>query len=581
MTSPEELAAFAEELRVEINERLGREPEMLSGDMFVRVISERLIEDGAVEDLEVCYERQESRPQIEISGYNISADGTILDLVAREPEKAAATVAKARVQVLFRRAVAFADACRQGQHKKKEESSPQYDMMQQINENWEGLEKVRILLLTDGRVATEHFDDTDVAGLPVTLHVWDITRLHRLATSGREQEEIVIDLLEMGHVVPILESPMQADEYRCLLAVLPGRLLADLYERHHSRILQRNVRAYLQARPAVNRGIHATIRSEPGRFLAYNNGISATATRVETEVRDGTLVLRVLHDLQIVNGGQTTASLHQAGQRNSLDDVHVMAKITEVAAERLNELVPQISRYANSQNIIRLADFEANGQFHVGLERVSRTTWAPQRSDEQRDTKWYYERVRGQYQVERSRQGTPARRKRFEQEFPSRQRFGKTDVAKYEMAYLRRPDLVSLGAEKCFNRWTVEYKPDDKETPTPADFKQLVAKGILFQGIRDAVLKMRLGGYPGQIAAYVMSVIIDRMGDGLDLETVWRQQRVPEHVAAVVPEVTQQVRQVITNPPGSANVTEWCKKGECWNAVRDITWAPPASLGAD
>ncbi|WP_405092610.1 AIPR family protein [Micromonospora sp. NBC_01392] len=580
MTTISDLAAFAEDLRVEVNQRLSAEPEMMVGDMFVRVVAERLIADGSLEDLDVCYLRQQGRPALEISGYNISSDGTILDLVTRETEKSGETITRTRVVALFRRATAFAQACHEGLHKLKEESAPVYDMAQRIHAEWAQLRRIRVFLLTDGRATLERIDESTLVGLPVTYQVWDIARLHRLAASGRVQEEIVIDLEEMGHAVPVLESPEQSDGYRCLLAVIPGQLLADLYAKHHSRILQRNVRAYLQARGRVNREMHTTIREQPGRFLAYNNGISATATDVEVERREGAVFLKRLHDLQIVNGGQTTASLHHASTNRTLDGVHVMAKITVVPEAALNELVPRISRYANSQNAIRPADFEANGPFHIGLEHVSRVAWAPARPDSTRETHWYYERVRGQYQVERSRQQTAARKKRFEGECPPNQRFSKTDAAKYEMTYLMRPHTVSLGAEKCFQEWTLECKLDERDAPTLSYFRHLVAKGILFQGIRTQVLKLRLGGYPGQTAAYVMALIVERLGGQVDLDLVWRLQQVPEQIEATVPHVTKLVRDVIISPPGSANVTEWCKKEDCWNRVRAVSWSPPADLAA-
>lgn len=578
MTTNVDLAAFAEELRVEVNQRLSAEPEMMVGDMFVKVVSERLIADGSLEDLEVCYLRQQGRPFLEVSGYNISSDGTILDLVTRETEKSGETISKARVTTLFRRATAFAEACHEGLHKLKEESAPVYDMAQRIHAEWTELRKIRVFLLTDGRATLERIEDSTVVGLPVSYQVWDLARLQRLASSGRAQEDIVIDLEDMGHSVPVLESPEQSDGYRCLLAVIPGQLLADLYEQHHSRILQRNVRAYLQARGKVNKDIHSTIRDHPGRFLAYNNGISATATDVDTYTRDGTVILQRLHDLQIVNGGQTTASLHHASLNHSLDGVYVMAKITVVLKEALNELVPRISRYANSQNAIRPADFEANGQFHIGLEQVSRTAWAPPHGSVMKETRWYYERVRGQYQVERSRQSTAARKRKFETECPPHQRFSKTDAAKYEMAYLMRPHTVSLGAEKCFQEWTLECKLEEKGSPGVSYFRHLVAKGILFQGIRRRVLGLRLGGYPGQTAAYVMALVVERLGGDLNLDLVWRLQEVPEQLDAIVPHMTQVVRDVIIDPPGSANVTEWCKKEDCWNRVRKVAWSPPADL---
>nr|MDT0666940.1 AIPR family protein [Micromonospora sp. DSM 115978] len=152
--------------------------------------------------------------------------------------------------------------------------------------------------------------------------------------------EIVVDLSD--HEIACLESARQADGYRCLLAVLPGRLLAELYDEYHSRLLQRNVRAFLQVRGKVNQGISETIRTQPGRFLAYNNGISATASEVKLTVdENGRTIIRSMRDLQIVNGGQTTASLHHAARRGAdLSGVAVPAKITLLDDAGLDSMIP-------------------------------------------------------------------------------------------------------------------------------------------------------------------------------------------------------------------------------------------------
>ncbi|MFG1776826.1 AIPR family protein [Micromonospora sp. NPDC049048] len=579
----DDLASFVELLDAEVSQRLTGETGGTTGDAFVRVVAERLIDDGALEDLDVCYSRKPWRTsRLEVSGYDISHEGTCLDIVTRHYGAAGANVPRRTVDQLLRHAANFAAACRDGLHRSLEESSPEFDMAQRIHERWADLHQIRIFLLTDGRTTIERLDDVEVAGLPASRSLWDITRLHRLATSGRRQEEIVIDLEAMGQTLPVLQAPEQADGYACLLAVLPGQLLADLYKEHHGRLLQRNVRAYLQARGSVNREIHATIRKAPGRFLAYNNGISATATHVDlTRRRDGTLELTRIRDLQIVNGGQTTASLQHAALRgDDLSDVHVMAKITVVPSTMLDELVPMISRYANSQNAIRPADFEANGRFHVGLERLSRSIWAPAPAGSMRQSRWYYERARGQYQVDRSRSQTKAQRTQFDLQNPARQRFGKTDAAKYEMTHLGKPHVVSLGAEKCFQAWTIDCELHDRAVPDARYFQHLVAKGVLFTGVRAQILAMKLGGYPGQTAAYVLALILDRLDLRLDLDAVWRSQAVPPPVTAAVPEVTRLVRSVIIDPPGSANVTEWCKKEDCWKTVQALPWEPTPALRA-
>lgn len=575
MTEPD-LNAFVEDLRDRVEHRL-EDSDVMARDAFVEVVREHLVDSGVLDDLTACYLNVAwQQRRVEIAGYDISDDGTILHLVGVDYGLTGSAVKRDRVDQILRRLRAFAEFCRTGQHAQLEPSNPAYDMVQRINASWSDLVSIRLLVLTDGVTSIRKLKEGPVADLPASISVWDLPRLQKLLGPATKQEDIEIDLRELGYSVPCLESKPQLDGYRCLMVVLPGVLLAELYEEHHSRLLQRNVRAFLQARGKVNKAIAETIRDEPGRFLAYNNGISATAKAATLESSPEGPVLVSLTELQIVNGGQTTASLHHARRRGlSLDEVNVPAKITIVDDETLDPMIPLISKYANSQNSVTSADFEANSPFHVGLEHQSRGTWSTGPDGEQ--TRWYYERVRGQYEVEKNREPTLAKRKSFEARNPRDQRINKTDAAKYEYAYGLRPHLVNLGGQKCFLRWTAEEKVEAKEPPTQEYFRHLVGKAILFNGIRSTIAQGNVGGYLGQITALTLSLLVDRLG-AVDLDQVWRSQAVPEALRQVVPEVSAAVRDVVTHPPNSANVTEWCKKEACWAEVRGIAWTPTDEL---
>ena len=405
---------------------------------------------------------------MEVAGYAISDDGRVLDLAVAGYGYMGQTVPQDLVHRQFRWALTFAASCRDGHHLKLEESSPPYDMAQAINDRWPAIGKVRIFLLTDGRTGISSLPEERIGDLPVQQDLWDIERLRRLATSGRLEEAITIDLPALGGALRCLPATGVETDYQCVFTVLPGQLLAEMYDRYGAKLLQRNVRSFLQLRGKVNKGIIETVRDAPDRFLAYNNGISATATGLVTDDRADGIYLVKLDDLQIVNGGQTTATLHHAAVREGIDlsQVQVPAKITVVRPEQLDQLVPKISRYANSQNAIAEADFESNSPFHVELERLSRTIWAPAPEGATRQSHWYYERVRGQYQVDRARHQTPARQRSFDEQNPTAQKFTKTDAAKYEMSFRQQPNIVSLGAQKCFQAWTVDVLA---ETHRPAE----------------------------------------------------------------------------------------------------------------
>ncbi len=570
---------FFVNLEHEVNERADREPGWLRRDAFVDVVGEYLIEDGALEDLQVCYYlSQRGKTRMEVGGYAISDDGRVLDLVAIDLPNYSQNVPRDQIRQRFRWARNFAEACRHGHHREMEESSPEYDMAQTINAHWNELGKIRIFLLTDGRSSLTNPESEELGGLPVIYELWDIERIRRLATSGRQEEPISLDLTKIGTPIPCLPAPGANGEHRTLLAVIPGRLLADLYERYGAKLLQRNVRAFLQARGKVNKGINETIRSTPELFLAYNNGISATATGVElADGPDGHHIIR-LEDLQIVNGGQTTASLHHAVRRDKADlsRIQVPAKITVVEPEKLNDLVPRISRYANSQNTINEADFESNSPFHIQLERLSRSIWAPAPAGSTRQSHWYYERVRGQYDVAKSRFPTPATRRGFEQENPKSHRFTKTDAARYEMTFRQSPHVVSMGAQKCFQLWTVQVLAK-ADPPDEQEFRTLVARKIFFDRARKEIQSLfPRAGYLANVTAYTVARLVNDLDMGQILDRTWREQVLPEDALQAVRELCVLVREVLLDAPGSGNVTEWCKKEDCWKRVLDISWGVAA-----
>ncbi len=338
--------------------------------------------------------------------------------------------------------------------------------------------------------------------------------------------------------------------------------------------MELNVRSFLQARGKVNRGIRDTIRDEPGRFLAYNNGISATAGSVDLiDLPGGGKGIAAIHDLQIVNGGQTTASIYQAARRDRFDvsTVNVQAKITVPRSVPLTELVPLISRYANSQNKVDEADFSANDPFHREIEKLSRTAWAEPQPGSLRQTKWFYERARGQYQVEFNKAATPARRREFQAIFPPTQRFGKTDLAKYLNTWDQLPHLVSLGGQKNFREFVIRLnRSASVDHPDLSYFHQLIAKAILFKNAERIVGAEKFGGYRSNIVTYTLAYLSRYAAGAVNLHGIWAKQSLCPDLAEAIRTVAREVNRVITNPPGGGNVTEWCKKEACWTQVKAL-----------
>ena len=103
-------------------------------------------------------------------------------------------------------------------------------------------------------------------------------------------------------------------------------------------------------------------------FFSYNNGLTATAEIEVSQETDSTKSIKSIKNLQIVNGGQTTASVHYSKFKFDADlsRVFVQMKLSVVDPELLETIVP-IAEYANTQNKVNAADFFANHPFHRQL----------------------------------------------------------------------------------------------------------------------------------------------------------------------------------------------------------------------
>ena len=464
-----------------------------------------------------------------------------------------------------------------------EETNPGFGLADLISKRWGSVVRVRMFLVSnrelservDGREA-DQFDERTV-----TYSVWDIKRLYRLAIESHGREEIEIDINnEYSGGLPLLPAHFSSANYESYLAVIPGQMLGAIYDRWGARLLEQNVRVFLQARSKVNKGIKNTLEISPSMFFAYNNGITATAESITTKERDGQQILTALKNFQIVNGGQTTASIH-AAYRNNLDlsEVFVQMKLSIVDSKRTAEIVPKISEYANSQNRVSTADFFTNHPFHVRMEEFSRRINAPSPDGTFIETKWFYERARGQYQDARSKKYKSADRRQFEIRNPRSQVFSKTDLAKFLNVWFCRPHIVSLGAQKNFAYFTQYLSQTWKKSENRFNetfFKEIVSKAIIFKNTEKIVSNQPWyqGGYRANIVAYAISKSahdVMEMKRAVDFENIWKRQALNTSMKDALAHVAEAVHVVLTNPPlGISNVTEWAKQENCWSKVKDL-----------
>jgi hypothetical protein len=461
------------------------------------------------------------------------------------------------------------------------EANPAFQVSDLIITTWSQVTKVKLILISNRQYIGR--DDTvklaELGDVPITWSVWDLARFDRFDRSGQAREDMVIDFAtDFGAALPALKASQTGAALESYLLVIPGEQLAAIYDRWGARLLEANVRSFLQARAKTNKGIQKTIREHPELFFPFNNGLSATADGVTCVQTSDGLAISSISNLQIVNGAQTTGSIHSAlrSAKEQLREVFVQMKLTVVPSERSDEIVPKISEYANTQNKVNAADFFSNHPFHIRIEQYSRDILFTAREEERHDSKWFYERSRGQFINARGRL-TAAQQKKFDLEFPKAQLFSKTDLAKFEYSSSGQPHIVSRGAQKNFAEFAKSIGEAWTKTDAKYDelwYRRLIAKAIIFRALEAEVPKQLWyeGGYRANIVTYAMAKVFhDADGENqvLDLDTIWRRQAVPEALQRALMIAAGEAHDVITHPPsGVRNMSEWAKQQACWNSLK-------------
>ncbi|WP_374371826.1 AIPR family protein [Tabrizicola sp.] len=461
------------------------------------------------------------------------------------------------------------------------EANPGFQISDLIITTWAKVTKVKLILMSNrqyvGRGDAEPLQDP--GGMPTTWSVWDLARFERFDRSGPSREDRVIDFeTDFGAPIPALRASQSGSALESYLLIVPGEQLAAIYDKWGAKLLEANVRSFLQARAKTNKGIQKTIKDEPELFFPYNNGLSATADSVSCVRTDDGLAVASITNLQIVNGAQTTGSIHAGlkSAKDQLSQVFVQMKLTVVPPDRSEDIVPKISEYANTQNKVNAADFFSNHPFHIRMEQFSRHIIFTAREGERHDTKWFYERSRGQFINARARL-TAAQQKKFDLEFPKSQLFSKTDLAKFEFSATGQPHIVSRGAQKNFADFAKAIGEAWSKSDSGYDelwYKRLISKAIIFRWLETEVPKQPWyeGGYRANIVTYAMAKVLsdaNREKQVLDLDAIWRRQSVPDALQRALLLAAAEAHDVITHPPtGVRNMSEWAKNQACWNGLK-------------
>lgn len=572
----EQMKQFNEELIEEIRE-CKENDKCSTEDAFTSVFSGYVIDAGEtfMNNCNIMSYKKDVE-KAKINGYVYDEYFQTLTLVVSvfENRTEISKMGKTDITKFCKQATKFYRMCKSGYFKNVEETDPGYIISEYINSYENDIENIRVILMTNRETTLDIPENIKIDKTLVKFDVWDLERVCQSVYQKKSHEDLIIRFQnKYNNPLKMIKVKQDNEIYDCYIGVISGQCLAEIYRDEGQRLIEKNVRSFLQATGKINQGIKNTLQNEPKMFMTYNNGISTTAKGIiidEENSDDSFVVIKEVTDWQVVNGGQTTASIYNALQSGiDISSVNVQMKLTVIRDEsRTEEMVGYISKYANSQNKINMSDFSANDSYHIEMERLSRKIYVPVNSGKSTQ-RWYYERARGQYMVDVNRQPTLSLKKKFKELNPKSMCISKTVAAKCMMAWMRYPHIVSKGLETNFIEYSGMIKRGDVAEPTEDTYISMIAKVILFKECDKLVAKQNLGGYKAQINYYTIALLAEFHGDKVVDMDIWIKQTISPELSVLVEELIFVIWNHFMNPEVKGiNITQWCKKEDCWKLLR-------------
>lgn len=583
--------SLAQEIRAT---QLSEEDGGNSEQIFTQIAINNLADAGETENANLAFDKKAigTRNQHQINAYAISDNYENLDLFITvfKGTDEISTVNKAEIETAQKRVSNFFNKCISKEYVNEiEESSEIFQLAntlanyQEIKEN---LVRVNAIILTDGEYKGEFPKNDKINNYNVFYRVIDIHFLYKISEDSRVPIEIDFkDFDGEQYDIPCLTANTDSQKYMTYIAIIPGNCVSKLYERYGARLLEQNVRSFLQFTGKINKGIRDTIRNEAEMFLAFNNGIAATADHIELD--ETNRLINKISNLQIVNGGQTTASIYNSAKKDRADisKIFVQVKFTVIEnPEQYSEIVSRISKYANTQNKVNDADFSANNPALVAFEKLSRYILSPITITSNLQTCWFFERARGQYKTLRSREGrTKALQLAFDKKYPKKQMFTKVELAKYINAYQEvydgkklviGPHIVVRGNEKNYAQFIGDNLVENNKKINNVYFEDAISKCILFKNAdkRYGVKPNSIGEMKQVVVPYTLSLLNIITENKLDLFKIWKNQDVSTELSNLIYHLMTQVNQFILDKYNGQHYIEKAKKEECWDFVKNHSW---------
>ncbi len=555
------LEEFLGTIRDEVEDRISNDNHTIYPEhAYMEMVFEHLGDIGvAVDGPEISsHQYSISNKKRLLSGFSLSEDGASLDLFVclYQNSEQVVDVPDAKLKEAGERCLRVFNDCIDGTIDNApglDSSSPLITIAQLIKDVREQLEEIRIFVITDGKTKSKNFKPKEKAdGKLLRLEVIDIERLYRHQLSGKPSDDIEVDLQAGGFSVPCVQFRDDAADYDYLLTIIPGQLLYDLYLKFGPRLLESNVRSFLDVKArGTNKGIQNTLRFEPEKFMAYNNGLVMIVDQlVVGKTSQGTPVIHALRGLQIVNGGQTAATIFFSKRKFKdiqLEKVSIAAKIVVLKKE--------------NNDVVKQSDLSSNRPFHQHLERVANSTFCPDGVSQ-----WFYERSSGSYTTMLALKGrTPVQLRELKKVIPSSRKLTKMMVGKLVMGWQGKPRVVCLGNEKCFKEFMAYIdEMESKSNYTQPDkeyFKQIVGMNLILK-YANKVSKPQFPQGQSFIATYAFSAIASLIGSKISFGYIWQKQDLSSPLKQQIESTVKEVGKFINSTSGGRQISEWTKKQE-------------------
>ena len=428
------------------------------------------------------------------------------------------------------------------------------------NEYKDRLSAIKIWIISN-RVADNLEDGTrriDFAGshAELSLRVLDLRSL-----ANEKLNEL--DLNSVGGV-DTLDATRNGTGYQCYLTVLPARYLVDAYSAYGPGLIEKNVRSYLGANK-INKGIFQSVEQEPEDFVAFNNGLVIVADSVDYRDRR----IHLIRNFQIVNGGQTTATLYRAflqsekngGQKiaDGLDKVFVPVKLIVIdrAKKNSDSFVGKISVAANSQTKIKTSDLSSGSEYYITFEEIA----ARQVPNDGR--KWFFERMTGAYSDKLFREEKLGRKYAFSEEYPKSKCVSKLDIALAACCWDGEPIICAQGKEKAFKWFDEKFS---ENVPTEAEVRRRICQWMVFSALEKNV-KDRISN-PRVPVVYALALFSAEYSMRIDWEQIWQEQEANSALLFLLSQLTTDVNLCIRRSMGDMMIAMYGRKEECGLALK-------------